>query len=81
MNDVVTIPHAAGKCRVCGCSELRPCMSEGGDGNPVQFCSWFDLEETLCTNLPCIGATPLETLLKMTREMRAFKTFIEIGTA
>lgn len=67
------------RCRVCGCTELRPCIG-GGDGNPVEFCSWFDYEETLCTNLRCIAETPLETLLTMIREKRAFKTFIEIGT-
>lgn len=69
-----------GKCRVCGCTELLRCMSPGGDGNPVEMCSWFDLEETLCDNMTCIAVMPLETLLVMVREKRAFKTFIEIGT-
>jgi hypothetical protein len=76
----MTTELAEGKCRVCGCTELAPCIIGGGDGNPAEPCAWFDIGETLCTNPRCIAEFPLETLLTMMRERRAFRTFIEIGT-
>jgi hypothetical protein len=55
----------AGKCRVCGCTELNPCMSRGGDGEPIETCAWLDFDHTLCTNLRCVALTPLADLLEM----------------
>lgn len=55
----------SGKCRVCGCTELNPCLSAGGDGNPVEACAWIDFDHTLCSNLRCIALTSLEDILEM----------------
>jgi hypothetical protein len=59
-----------GKCRVCGCSDLNPCVSRGGAGSPVDTCSWLDFDHTLCSNLRCVALTPLEVMLE---EMTMFK--------
>jgi hypothetical protein len=53
------------KCRVCGCTELRPCLFSVGQGNPLMPCSWLDLDHTLCTNPRCVGAVPLAELDEM----------------
>lgn len=52
----------SGKCRVCGCTDLQPCVVGGGKGNPVEFCLWLDAEHTLCSNPRCIAVTPLSVL-------------------
>lgn len=55
----------SGKCRVCGCTELSPCLSGGEDGNPMEKCAWIDRAETLCSSLGCIAVMPLADLLEM----------------
>lgn len=54
-----------GKCRVCGCSNLNPCFLGGGNGAPIETCSWLDADHTLCSNLECIAVTPLRVLMEM----------------
>jgi hypothetical protein len=49
-----------GKCRVCGCTDARPCLI--GD---AQTCSWFDKDHTLCDNLDCIAVTPMSEIQQM----------------
>lgn len=53
------------KCRVCGCTDLNPCLFGGGDGNPVATCAWVDFDHTLCSNIRCIAVMPLADLLEM----------------
>ena len=55
--DIVLQP---GKCRICGCTEERPCADE--NNNP---CAWVDLAHTLCDNLDCIARVPMSELEKM----------------
>jgi len=50
----------SGKCRVCGCTEFAPCQLE--TGHP---CAWLDSDCTLCTNLRCVAALPIEDLLEL----------------
>jgi hypothetical protein len=50
----VVVPN---KCRVCGCTEEMPC--DLGECGP---CAWLDFDHTVCTNLLCVGAVPLEEL-------------------
>lgn len=51
----------SGVCRVCGCTELNPCVMEGG-----LTCVWVDAEHTLCDNLQCIAVVPIGELEQMT---------------
>ena len=53
-----------GKCRVCGCTETTPCIYLHNDEH-LTPCGWMDAERTLCTNLHCVGATPLADLEAM----------------
>lgn len=55
----------AGKCRVCGCTDINPCLSDGGDGKPLEACAWLDFDHTLCSNLRCVAVVPLAELLEM----------------
>lgn len=58
---VKTAPlHLSGKCRICGCTQERPCL----DDNNVP-CSWIDREHTLCDNLDCIALVPIGELEQM----------------
>ena len=58
---IVDLP---GVCRVCGCSELDPCVIPVLEGaarlrrRGLQTCSWFDAQRTLCTNPQCIALSP-----------------------
>ena len=61
----IIAPNNPGKCRVCGCTELKPCLYQVAQGEPLVTCSWMDAEKTLCTNLRCIGATSLGELMRM----------------
>jgi hypothetical protein len=58
-------PGDPGKCRVCGCSELRPCLYQEQQGEPLIACSWIDLERTLCSNFRCIAVIPFDELVRM----------------
>jgi hypothetical protein len=45
---------ARGRCRICGCTWIKPCV-----GIPIQKgvwvnCSWADATRTLCTNPVCL---------------------------
>lgn len=46
-----------GKCRICGCTEMRACRfvlpSSYDDGVEV-FCWWTDKTKTLCSNPDCV---------------------------
>jgi len=55
----------SGKCRVCGCTELHPCLAQIAPGQPLVACSWIDFDHTLCSNLRCIARIPLHELLEM----------------
>lgn len=57
----------AGKCRVCGCTDLNPCVSGGGDGNPVMRCAWMDVDHTLCSNFRCIAVIQIDELMAIVR--------------
>jgi hypothetical protein len=48
------------KCRVCGCTELKPC--DLGDGD---LCAWVDFDHSLCSNPQCVAVIPLGELLEM----------------
>lgn len=61
----------SGKCRVCGCTELNPCLSGGGDGNPMEACAWMDRARTLCSSLNCVAVIPLADLLEMIGQAEA----------
>jgi len=39
---------AAGRCRICGCTEFNACSFEG------DACSWYDDTRTLCDNPKCV---------------------------
>lgn len=56
-----------GKCRVCGCSELKPCLFRTQPGHPVMACSWIDEQRTLCSNPRCVALIPLEELMRLAR--------------
>jgi hypothetical protein len=48
-----------GVCRICGCTELKPCqMVPNPDaplaGQPKVTCAWADKTQTLCTNPRCL---------------------------
>jgi hypothetical protein len=62
---MTTIVVTTEKCRVCGCTDLNPCLSPGGTGGPVTRCVWMDFDHTLCSNLRCIARVPLGELLEM----------------
>jgi hypothetical protein len=58
-----------GVCRVCGCTDLAPCIIARGstvdlDGNPAAMaaCSWLDPAHTLCSNLDCVAVIPMSEL-------------------
>jgi len=62
---VIAVQSISGKCRVCGCTELNPCLFDMGPGQPLETCIWFDFDHTLCTSLRCVAAVPLEELVDM----------------
>lgn len=61
------------KCRICGCTELSPCVMEefldgGADGFPEPdrwTCTWMDFDHTLCSNVQCVAQIPMNELLEM----------------
>ena|SRR2546429_87487 len=62
-----TTVYTPGICRVCGCTELSPCIlsaadSAFGEDEPgiLSRCSWLDPARTLCSNLHCIAQVPLD---------------------
>lgn len=62
----MSAPHISGVCRVCGCTDLAPCVIEEGmlqEGAWV--CGWMDAAHTLCSNLDCIAVVPLSELCAM----------------
>jgi hypothetical protein len=59
----VTLEIESGKCRVCGCSELNPCLTYDRPGHPLIPCAWVDPRRTLCSSLLCIASVPLAELL------------------
>ena len=49
----------AGKCRICGCTDEKPCrMVPDPDvpiaGQAIVSCAWADESRTLCTNRKCL---------------------------
>ena len=62
----IVAPNNPGKCRVCGCTESRPCQRQFEDG-PVP-CSWLNAEKTLCSSLACVAEVPLDELISMLDE-------------
>lgn len=71
----------ANTCRVCGCTEEKPCIFSddpypgsahdafnlGGDDGGDLTCAWMDIDRTLCTNPRCIALTPLAVLIEMSQ--------------
>lgn len=55
------------KCRVCGCTELNPCLIQFEDEDHREACAWFDFDHTLCTNPKCVAVIRLSELLEMLR--------------
>lgn len=49
----MTITATAGVCRLCGCTEDKPCRFVDRSGDlgelPGGACSWVDAERTLCS--------------------------------
>jgi hypothetical protein len=54
-----------GVCRVCGCTEEKPCWLEWNDIDPAEPCAWLDPGHTICTNPACIAVTPLSLLMEI----------------
>ena len=54
----------ANKCRVCGCSELVPCVMLDVRGRQTT-CGWLDIDHSLCSNWRCIAMIPITELEKM----------------
>jgi hypothetical protein len=65
MSGRIIAPGAPGKCRVCGCSQLKPCLLQIAPGEPLIACAWIDFDHTLCSNFRCIGTIPLDELLEL----------------
>jgi hypothetical protein len=61
---MTSIVLESGKCRVCGCTEMRACAIAAGDGQ-LTACWWVDQAHTLCSNPPCIAGIPLDKLLTL----------------
>jgi hypothetical protein len=57
-----------GTCRICGCTELEPCVFSTDRHDPDATCAWLDAEHTLCTNPLCVGQVPLHELEQMVLE-------------
>ena len=43
-----------GVCRICGCTETKPCLLQLIWGGALIACSWNNAARTLCTNPKCI---------------------------
>jgi hypothetical protein len=52
-----------GRCRVCGCTDLRACTFQRGA--QLFVCTWLDRDKTLCTNLECVASISLDVLVAM----------------
>ena len=50
-----------GRCRICGCTEERPCI----DPETQMPCGWLDREHTLCDNINCIARVPMSEIETM----------------
>jgi hypothetical protein len=67
----MTAPILSGTCRICGCTDLSPCMlfadgSFGNDEPGIPYrCGWMDAGHTLCSNSKCIAAIPLDELMEI----------------
>ncbi len=44
-------PFKKGVCRLCGCTQYRPCTIYFG-GVPLMPCAWADKRQTICTAHP-----------------------------
>jgi hypothetical protein len=54
------------KCRVCGCTELQPCLvTYPGGVRAPEPCAWLDPGHTLCSNPRCVALVPLDELIDM----------------
>src|SRR2546430_96806 len=76
-----TIVYIPGTCRVCGCTELSPCILAADEAavglhaltgaqindepGILSQCSWVDRGHTLCSNLHCIAQVPLDELIEL----------------
>jgi hypothetical protein len=60
---VIEIPYllTPGRCRVCGCTELKPCQIRTDDAGFCP-CWWVDKAHTLCSNPRCIAVIPLSEI-------------------
>jgi hypothetical protein len=47
-----------GRCRVCGCTDRRPCQLL----EPFRPCGWANVSHTLCDNPRCLAEVPLEVI-------------------
>lgn len=52
-----------GVCRVCGCTDVLPCVVEVNDFHPEGLCAWLDEAHTLCSNPRCVAEVPVGALL------------------
>jgi len=64
--------YIRGICRVCGCTDLSPCIFSAdeprfGADDPgiLQQCSWMDAAHTLCSNFKCVAVVPLDELVEI----------------
>ncbi len=55
----------AAVCRVCGCTEQKPCFLEEIGSSGDFFCQWMDERRTLCSNPACVAVIPLDELLEL----------------
>jgi hypothetical protein len=60
----------SGVCRICGCTDLSPCVLQeilyNRDVMPlVGTCSWLDPGHTICTNPGCVAVIPLDELMEI----------------
>lgn len=58
-----TVDLKSGQCRVCGCTERKPCVLEfvDEDGETAAAgCQWVDPARTLCSNPKCLEVARVE---------------------
>jgi hypothetical protein len=64
----IVAPKLSGKCRVCGCTELQPCVAQLAPGQPLITCCWLDPGRTLCSNFRCVGRVPMDQLIELMKD-------------
>lgn len=56
-----------GECRICKCTEMKPCVLTVDETGEIFNCAWYDANRTLCDNMRCVASVPLRELEAMER--------------